>query len=204
MPTRPRREPRQARSREMVEHILEGAIRVLIRDGYHEASTNRIARQAGVSPGSVYQYFANKEEIVDAISVRMIAATALEMEPALRESAALPPTEAVPKVLGAALDSLQTRSGLLRAMVDYLPADEQRQNLSGLSARLADRVHAGLAATGESSLEEAERRTWMIVEVCQSLLVRYVLDEPGFGREEFLGDLSTLVIELAGVGEADG
>lgn len=204
MPTRPRREPRQARSREMVEHILEGAIRVLIRDGYHEASTNRIAREAGVSPGSVYQYFANKEEIVDAISVRMIAATAVEMEPALRESAALPPTEAVPKVLGAALDSLQTRSGLLRAMVDYLPADEQRQNLSGLSARLADRVHAGLAATGESSLEEAERRTWMIVEVCQSLLVRYVLDEPGFGREEFLGDLSTLVIELAGVGEADG
>ena len=204
MPTRPRREPRQARSREMVEHILEGAIRVLIRDGYHEASTNRIAREAGVSPGSVYQYFANKEEIVDAISVRMIAATAVEMEPALRESAALPPTEAVPKVLGAALDSLETRSGLLRAMVDYLPADEQRQNLSGLSARLADRVHAGLAATGESSLEEAERRTWMIVEVCQSLLVRYVLDEPGFGREEFLGDLSTLVIELAGVGEADG
>ena len=134
----------------------------------------------------------------------MIAATALEMEPALRESAALPPTEAVPKVLGAALDSLQARSGLLRAMVDYLPADEQRRNLSGLSARLADRVHAGLAATGESSLEEAERRTWMIVEVCQSLLVRYVLDEPGFGREEFLGDLSTLVIELAGVGEADG
>ncbi|MCB0862515.1 MAG: TetR/AcrR family transcriptional regulator [Solirubrobacterales bacterium] len=204
MPTRPRREPRQARSRDMVERIVEGAIRVLVSDGYHEASTNRIARQAGVSPGSVYQYFANKEEIVDAISVRMIAATALEMEPALRESAALPPTEAVPKVLGAALDSLQARSGLLRAMVDYLPADEQRRNLSGLSARLADRVHAGLAATGESSLEEAERRTWMIVEVCQSLLVRYVLDEPGFGREEFLGDLSTLVIELAGVGEADG
>ena len=188
----------------MVERIVEGAIRVLVSDGYHEASTNRIARQAGVSPGSVYQYFANKEEIVDAISVRMIAATAVEMEPALRESAALPPTEAVPKVLGAALDSLQARSGLLRAMVDYLPADEQRRNLSGLSARLADRVHAGLAATGESSLEEAERRTWMIVEVCQSLLVRYVLDEPGFGREEFLGDLSTLVIELAGVGEADG
>lgn len=188
----------------MVERIVGAAIRVLIRDGYHDTSTNRIAREAGISPGSLYQYFANKEEIVDAISVRMIGDMGTAMEPVLRESAMHPPEEAVPEVLGAALDSLQSQSDLIRALVDYLPASEQRRNLSGLTARLSDRVHMALAAGGNASVEEAGRRTWMIVEVCQGLMVRYVLDQPEFGREEFLADLSGIVIELAGVGQSGG
>ena len=55
-----RRRPRQARSRATVDAIVEGAARVLVREGYDAASTNRVAKEAGVSIGSLYQYFDSK------------------------------------------------------------------------------------------------------------------------------------------------
>lgn len=59
-----RKKPIQARSRQTVKSILEAADRVLCRDGYDAASTNRIAQIAGYSVGSLYQYFADKESVV--------------------------------------------------------------------------------------------------------------------------------------------
>jgi len=62
-----RKTPRQARSSAMVEAILEAAARVLAREGLARATTNRIAEVAGVSIGSLYQYFPNKMAIVQAL-----------------------------------------------------------------------------------------------------------------------------------------
>jgi AcrR family transcriptional regulator len=70
MKTRPtarisaRKEPRQARSERLVAIILEAAIRVLARDGAQRFTTARVAETAGVSVGSLYQYFPNKESIL--------------------------------------------------------------------------------------------------------------------------------------------
>lgn len=58
-----RKSPKQARSEEMVSCILEGATRVLRRTRLAETTTNRIAEVAGVSVGSIYQYFDSKEKI---------------------------------------------------------------------------------------------------------------------------------------------
>jgi AcrR family transcriptional regulator len=54
----------------MVNDLLDATARVLIQDGWDRASTNRIARVAGVSVGSLYQYFPNKEALVLALSHR--------------------------------------------------------------------------------------------------------------------------------------
>ena len=62
-----RKVPQQKRSREMVERILAAGRTVVLRDGYDAASTNRIAAEAGVSPGSLYQYFPNKDSVLSAI-----------------------------------------------------------------------------------------------------------------------------------------
>ncbi|TNE86932.1 MAG: TetR/AcrR family transcriptional regulator [Deltaproteobacteria bacterium] len=62
-----RKQPKQARSRATVEAILEATARVLVEDGYDALSTNRVAKVAGVSIGSLYQYFPNKESLVLAI-----------------------------------------------------------------------------------------------------------------------------------------
>ncbi len=58
-----RRRPRQRRARQTVEAILDAVIRVLKREGFNAVTTNRIAEVAGVSIGSVYQYFPDKRAI---------------------------------------------------------------------------------------------------------------------------------------------
>ncbi len=60
----PRRAPRQVRSAELVEAILEAAVRVLAREGARRFTTVRVAEEAGVSVGSLYQYFPNKEALL--------------------------------------------------------------------------------------------------------------------------------------------
>ena len=62
-----RRRPSQERSRESVDVIIEASAQVLQDYGYKGATTNRIAERAGVSVGTVYQYFKNKDEIFDAL-----------------------------------------------------------------------------------------------------------------------------------------
>lgn len=69
---KPRKKPRQARSRELVEAIVEAAARVFDREGT-AATTNRIAAEAGVSIGSLYQYFPNKEALLYALAERHVA-----------------------------------------------------------------------------------------------------------------------------------
>src|ERR1700677_2697215 len=59
-----RKAPRQARSTRLVEDTLEAAVRILARDGARRFTTARVAEQAGVSVGSLYQYFPNKEAIL--------------------------------------------------------------------------------------------------------------------------------------------
>jgi AcrR family transcriptional regulator len=59
-----RKQPKQARSTELVAIILEAAIQVLEKEGAHRFTTARVAEKAGVSVGSLYQYFPNKASIL--------------------------------------------------------------------------------------------------------------------------------------------
>jgi AcrR family transcriptional regulator len=59
-----RKQPQQARSADLVATILEAAIQVLAKEGAHRFTTARVAEKAGVSVGSLYQYFPNKAAIL--------------------------------------------------------------------------------------------------------------------------------------------
>lgn len=67
-PHEPKKRPRQERSRATVDYILKAAAQILSQDGaYYGLNTNRIAQKAGVAVASIYQYFPNKEAIVNAL-----------------------------------------------------------------------------------------------------------------------------------------
>lgn len=68
----PRRQPKQRRARLTVDAVLEAAVKVLKREGSSALTTNRIAEVAGVSIGSVYQYFPDKGAILAALHRRHI------------------------------------------------------------------------------------------------------------------------------------
>ena len=67
---KPRKNPEQSRSAETVRTILEGAARVLEEQGLAGYTTNAVAERAGVSVGSVYQYFPGKEALTAALVAR--------------------------------------------------------------------------------------------------------------------------------------
>jgi AcrR family transcriptional regulator len=70
--TRMRRQPRQARSQQRVDHLLTVAAQVFGEVGYAAATTNAIAASAEISIGSLYQFFPNKEAILDALLERYL------------------------------------------------------------------------------------------------------------------------------------
>jgi AcrR family transcriptional regulator len=70
IPTTARKLPQQDRSKMTVDAILSATAQILTQEGYDTASTNRIAERAGVSIGSLYQYFPNKEALVAALVER--------------------------------------------------------------------------------------------------------------------------------------
>ena len=66
----PRKRPRQARSRALVEAILDAAAHILAQHGREALTTNAVAVKAGVSVGSLYQYFPNRDAIIAAVAGR--------------------------------------------------------------------------------------------------------------------------------------
>src|SRR5688572_9473413 len=71
-PLAPRKLPRQRRSQQMREDILAASIRVLRKEGPLRLTTLRVAEAAGISIGSLYQYFPNKQALVFAIHARTV------------------------------------------------------------------------------------------------------------------------------------
>jgi AcrR family transcriptional regulator len=69
----PRKRPLQARSKKTVEAILAATARILVREGYEATTTTRVADVAGVSIGSLYQYFPTREALVAALVDRHLA-----------------------------------------------------------------------------------------------------------------------------------
>ena len=102
----PRKRPKQARSVALVERVLDEAARLFEESGYHATTTNHIAKAAGVSVGSLYQYFPNKDALLVGLVERHLdeaAPAMLELAAALRES---PPAaeEFAAQVVTAVLD----------------------------------------------------------------------------------------------------
>lgn len=85
-----RKQPRQARSARLVADILEAAIRVLVREGARRFTAARVAEAAGVSVGSLYQYFPNKEAILFQLQTDEWARTGVLLEGMLADTSRPP------------------------------------------------------------------------------------------------------------------
>src|SRR5215467_1140795 len=96
-----RRIPRQVRAEETVATILEGAAQILEAGGLAAFTTNAVAARAGVSIGTLYQYFADKQAILRAIAERELKATLATVAVAMRREGAVTPEERVRAIVRA-------------------------------------------------------------------------------------------------------
>src|ERR1700753_3331833 len=81
------REPRQERSRHKVQLIFESTIRLLEKGGLEALNTNAVAASAGVSIGTLYQFFSSKEAILDALAEREAASMGQRVAAAMQDEA---------------------------------------------------------------------------------------------------------------------
>jgi len=103
-PLAPRKVPAQSRSRETVEAILEATAQLLDRAGYDALNTNAIAARAGISVGSLYQYFPNKQAICGELTRRYVERQRAAFAENLRQTFAAPPREQIARTVQTALD----------------------------------------------------------------------------------------------------
>ncbi|MEY9964449.1 AcrR family transcriptional regulator [Streptacidiphilus sp. MAP12-16] len=90
---------RQARGERRIAELLEAAGQVFAESGYSATTTNAIAARAGVSPGTLYQYFPNKDAIADALAERFAAELETLQRLLVPDLAALPLDELLSRVL---------------------------------------------------------------------------------------------------------
>lgn len=117
-----RRRPRQARSRATYDSILQAAIEVLARDGAARLTTNRVAERAGVSIGTLYQYFPDKAAI-------LLAAAQQELERA--ENGFLAPQRRLVEALVEMIETLLRRRGTARQSRRALPPQDPGKSSQG-------------------------------------------------------------------------
>jgi AcrR family transcriptional regulator len=185
--------PRQRRSREIVAAIREAARQLLDRGDAEAITTQHIADRAGVSIGSLYRYFPNKDAVIAAIYDEEVASFAVENAEALERirdpGEARTPSEAVRIFLESLVDSQLGRHRHLLEIHGRYYRDHHRE--FSLSPRIGiDQVEASIralleehgAALGRVDLDHAA----FLLSRGSSAIVRIAVEE----RPEKLGDPS--------------
>jgi AcrR family transcriptional regulator len=133
---KPRKIPIQSRSAATVAAILEAAARILEASGFEGYTTNAVAERAGVSVGSLYQYFPNKDVITHALIMREMTILLADIAELLTRKAGLA------QLIGAAVNN-QLRRPKLASLLDIeeerLPADAEVEQLGQQMASILHR-----------------------------------------------------------------
>lgn len=134
-----RKAPKQARSSELVAAILQAAIQVLAKEGARRFTTTRVAERAGVSVGSVYQYFPNKAAILFRLQSDEWRQTREMLAEILADKSRLPP-ERLRRLVHAFIRSECEEAAMRIALADAAPL--YRDAPEAHEARAAgDRLH---------------------------------------------------------------
>lgn len=134
----PRKQPKQERSRGMVETILQATARILVKGDFSELNTNRIAEEAGISVGSLYQYFPTKEATVAALIEKHIESEIPKMREKILIAAKNENKKIALREFFEFLVSLYGKNKKLRmALIDQFPRIGKQKEIQALENEIA-------------------------------------------------------------------
>ncbi|KRA31429.1 TetR family transcriptional regulator [Nocardioides sp. Root614] len=180
----------------MVERIITAGRGVLVKDGYDAFSTNRVATAAGISPGSLYQYFPDKAAVLDVVIDRYWEQVAESVAASLTDRIGSVGVDAVRDTADALVAALEVDPALLRVMAEELPLARNKARRTVLEKRVSDLASIYFAARPETSRRPSPAITaWVLVISLEALATRWVLDQPSaLGREQLLEEMVALVM----------
>lgn len=186
----------------MVSRILDAGKTVLIERGYDDTTTNHIADAAGISPGSLYQYFANKESIIAAVIDRYTDQIASLVTAHLSEHIGEPENaQRISTTLTVLLDAMDDEPALLRALIEHTPRLGLGNKITAFEDRVGElaAVHLRLRSL---PVRDAPTTIWLLVRTVEHLTTRYLLDRPPIERDVFLHELTALIVGYLGIDSA--
>ncbi|MGX1197442.1 TetR/AcrR family transcriptional regulator [Parvibaculum sp. MBR-TMA-1.3b-4.2] len=195
-----KKRPKQARSQASFDAMLDATARLLARRGYEELTTNRIAEQAGVGIGTLYDFFPNKEALVAELTGRLMAGVVENMEQAFAEASRMAdPWAGVRHMVAVAVGSLVEERDVFRVLLRQVPFVPQlpvmvssREALAALSQRV--RVAAGDAL----DLPMPEEDAWLISEMLYNAMLEIAFLDIGSERRQMLTrELARLTYRMA-------
>ena len=123
--------------------MLEAATRILDKQGLAGLTTNRVAEVAGVSIGTVYQYFNDKSELLDALAAREVQALSDSVLAALTGPAPTEPGGRIRALVRAVLDAYGGRTGVHQLLVGHLLATHGATPLPGMREAVVKMMSEG-------------------------------------------------------------
>jgi AcrR family transcriptional regulator len=197
--TNPRKTASQERSRLTVEALIEATTRILVKEGYDRASTNRIADAAGVSIGSLYQYFPSKEALVAAVIDRHTQGMMQVVRDALVKLAMQPIEEAARELVRVMIDAHRVNPELHRVLVEQVPRVGRLDNIQAIDREAYALVRAYLVAhRDELGVPDTDMAAFICVTTVEALTHAAVVHRREVLSEEranaFVGEVTALVL----------
>lgn len=198
-PTKARKEPRQDRAKATVDALVLATAHVLADVGYAKASTNRIAKVAGVSVGSLYQYFPNKEALVAALIDRHIDEMMLTFMTRLTELRDAPLDVAVRGVISALVEAHCVNpldAPVHKALFNELPPVGLTERIERFeqTAILMVRTYLEARAADVRPVDKP-LAAFLIVHVVQAAVLAVVIREDGPEADDaFVDEVAAMVL----------
>jgi AcrR family transcriptional regulator len=193
--TTPRKKPRQDRSKATVDTILEATTRILVKHGFDRLTTNAVAEAAGVSIGSLYQYFPNKEALVAGLIERHVEEMNRAVLSELTRVAQLPMVEAIRAVIELTISAHAVEPELHRVLTEQVPRVGRLAKLRDAD-QLCHRMVAGILAARQKELAIADPdlAAFLCVSTIEAIAHRAALFDPERLRDPRLVDEATLLV----------
>ncbi|MGO3891443.1 MAG: TetR/AcrR family transcriptional regulator [Paenalcaligenes sp.] len=171
-PLLPRKSPRQARSKALVTAILDATAQVLVERGYAGSSTNLIASRAGVSIGSIYQYFPNKDSLIAALRERHATDLYDTLDAVLTRRNPQSLEEKLAAIVHGWMLAHQLEPDLHRVVEQEFPFFERaHQDQIPIYRTIVERVRQLLEEHREQLLpDNLDLATWMVLQTIESLI----------------------------------
>lgn len=201
--TAPRKPASQERSRATVDALVEATARILVKDGYDRASTNRIALAAGVSIGSLYQYFPSKEALVAAVIDRHTAEMMQLFREALARAAQRPLGQAARELVKVMVEVHRVNPRLHRVLVEQVPRVGRLDNMQALDREAMSLVRGYLEARrAEIVVADTQLAAFICVTTVEALTHTAVVHNPelleGGRAEGFIDEVSRMLLRYLG------
>ena len=202
--TTPRKRPRQDRAKVTVETILAATARLLVRRGFDGLTTNEVASAAGVSIGSLYQYFPNKEALVAALVEKHIEDMNAALVGELARVATLPMAQAARAVIELTIRAHAHEPELHQVLTEQVPRIGRMARIRELNA-ISHRVVTELlkARQHELAIRNPEMSAFILCVTIEAIVHRTVLSAPELLRNPLLVDEAVALVTRY-LGVADG